>query len=481
MCVGTGVVPPSSELKLPIDLPDMRVGRVVRRYSVYSHFYFIDITFGGIASGTVLPVIVRESLCPAFTYPPVRMGDIVRVFGEMEAERNCFEAHAIELFEKWDVNRFGVFQFRGPKYKSEDGERGEDRKLVVVLQCQSEVVKRVDDYLSKKINKHGYDVEESCTPLTVSNERLLLVWKRPSGTLTATKKICLEIYQDPIIRYAVSRVYTMDKQRTHTGLSVEEAMCALLNNTSIKQESHRVRIHAFPKFLDFAETHLLLKTCAPEVVFSPTNYTHVLVVLYANGIFYLSYLEKPLALGCGENMHQDSNQACLAVSKAAAKILEAVSRSGLNLQGLTALDIGAAPGGWSYYLKNVALCDRVIAVDMGALAAPIPEGVEHWRMKGQEAIDILASKSFLIDIYTCDMNVSPIEAVELFLQAIPLMQVSGVAIITFKRTEKNKAKWNALKAEGLRRLNTCEQVRSVEETHLIANTPNETTVVIRLA
>ncbi|KNC69563.1 ribosomal RNA large subunit methyltransferase J, partial [Sphaeroforma arctica JP610] len=40
-----------------------------------------------------------------------------------------------------------------------------------------------------------------------------------------------------------------------------------------------------------------------------------------------------------------------------------------------ALDIGASPGGWSYWLAD--RCATVVAVDPGALKAPIPSNVIH--------------------------------------------------------------------------------------------------------
>ena len=489
MCLAAEGKPPSAEENLPlIDLPDMRVGRVVRRYSVYSHFYFIEITFAGLEAGTVFPIIVKEAVCPSFSYLPVRVGDIIRVFGEMEPSGKCFEAHEIEHFGKWDVYRYGVFQFRScQQKKGENGSiiRYEERKLVLAVQCHVDVVNRVRIYLESKFE--GYDFQESCTPITVSDDRLLLAWKKKnSETKKSAKKIAQEILADPILRYAVSRIYNIDKQRLYMGLTAEEAICELLNNTTIEKESNRVRLHAFPKFIDFDETLEVLKSCAPSLVFAPTNFTHVMVVLYANGIVYLSYLEKELATGCGQYLHQDTNLACLSVSKAAAKILEAVSRMDIPTLGSkkTALDIGAAPGGWSYYLKNVCGYSRVIAVDMGALAAPIPAGVEHWRMKGQDAVNQLVSEcgigENLVDIFTCDMNVVLTETVDLFLQAIHVMAAQSVAILTFKRTEKNKGKWETLKAHGLALIRENQRVVSAEETHLIANTPNETTVLVTL-
>jgi 23S rRNA U2552 (ribose-2'-O)-methylase RlmE/FtsJ len=219
--------------------------------------------------------------------------------------------------------------------------------------------------------------------------------------------------------------------------------------------------------------------------FHPKKYDSVLNIFFADGFHYVSLVDKSEALGCGDHLY--SNTENVWVSKAAAKIREALARldrlvpKKSDLSGKTAIDVGASPGGWSYFLKSDRKCARVIAVDMGLLAEPIPHGVEHWKMKGNEAIDkLLSESSGFLHLYACDMNCDPIDSVQLFLRALVLLAPESLAVITLKRTERNKERWQKIKSECQKMLKESDRVKSVIEVHLVANTPNETTLLIDL-
>lgn len=86
---------------------------------------------------------------------------------------------------------------------------------------------------------------------------------------------------------------------------------------------------------------------------------------------------------------QSGSSIGVVISRAQHKIAEVFTVSGLvadmggpaMLQGVHALDIGASPGGWTYYLA--AACARVVAVDPGALADQVASApnVHHVRAK----------------------------------------------------------------------------------------------------
>eukprot|EP00948_MAST-09A_sp_MAST-9A-sp1_P001979 g1979.t1 len=89
-----------------------------------------------------------------------------------------------------------------------------------------------------------------------------------------------------------------------------------------------------------------------------------------------------------------------------------------------ALDIGSAPGGWSYELALLKDIDKVYSVDPGELLKPIPPKVIHFQKKVQDAIasrfkrsgDVLDNESKEIvkfDIVVCDMNAHPMEALRI--------------------------------------------------------------------
>jgi hypothetical protein len=274
---------------------------------------------------------------------------------------------------------------------------------------------------------------------------------------------------------------------TSSGLTVEDAIQAL---TSVLLESGDAvcRIHAYPKNIDLEIVGSVL--LPKKVQFHPKNFNSVLNIIFADGSFHASLVPKEACAGCGDHLTDYSTTGSLTVSKAAAKIREALVRLDRsvpiksNLEGKTAIDIGASPGGWSYFMRIDRRCSRVISVDMGLLAQPIPEGVEHWRMKGADAIDRLLNDSInhsSIHLYACDMNCDPNDSVSLFMRAQPLMATESIAVITFKRTERNKERWGTIKSKCIAMLRSSGRITNLTEVHFIANTPNETTVLIELA
>jgi 23S rRNA U2552 (ribose-2'-O)-methylase RlmE/FtsJ len=238
--------------------------------------------------------------------------------------------------------------------------------------------------------------------------------------------------------------------------------------------------------------NLIGQQLIPAFAFHPKSFNSVLNIVFADGFYFASVVQKSIAPSCGEHLSELQSNESLNVSKAAAKIREALLRISYNkslekraeISGKVCIDVGASPGGWSYFLRTTLGASRVIAVDMGKLAEPIPEGVEHWRMKGEDAISQLlnsdAKNNQIINLYCCDMNCNPMDSVQLFLRALPLMAPGSGAVITLKRMERNAQRWLELKTACISVLTDNEAIQLVEEVHLIANTPNETTLLIAL-
>jgi hypothetical protein len=251
-------------------------------------------------------------------------------------------------------------------------------------------------------------------------------------------------------------------------------------------ESISIRVHAFPKQIPIEKIARSIISILP-VKFDPRNFSHTLSIVYVNGLWYGSV--SPSSSLVGTHLYRGGSSESLEISKASQKLFEAFLRIDdlwgpqfTDLTNKTAIDIGASPGGWSYCMAIEKNAKRVIAVDNGLLSHPKPSSVEHWKMKGEEAIfELLSnpSNSNTISCYTCDMNADCGQTVELFLESIPLMAKNSIAILTFKKTIKNKEKWEEKKNEAILRL-TAGNIGQVEEVHLIANTPNETTILVRL-
>jgi hypothetical protein len=467
-------------------------GRVVRRYSTYSQFYFLQVVWPGLSEDSIFPVIVRTDSDKIL--PRVRPGDVVRISGQMidhvsEFYSNrCFEADSVEVIESWDNKTMGVFEFtvmqpRGEKahnisiYKS-------SKHLGIAIQCQVDVIDRVDEYmrLIYGVRDSGITIRRSVAASSLGNDRLLLVEHEAVLGEEALHEFATKLIGDPVLTYVIKRIYIFPPSSTVTGVTLEETLKNLLSQEGIREAGKVCRIHGYPKNIDMSTIGRVL---LPTYSFHPKSFSSVLNIAFIDGFYFASAVPKTVAVACGDHICEFSSTDSLNVSKAAAKIREALVRLGdrARIEGKECIDVGASPGGWSYYLKTEKNAARVVAVDMGKLADPIPNGVEHWRMKGQEAIsDLLRQKSYKqFYLYACDMNCDPLDSVTLFIEALPLMADESWAVITLKRTERNKQRWEELKIACKNKLSEkSHDIESIHEVHLIANTPNETTLLIEI-
>jgi len=122
------------------------------------------------------------------------------------------------------------------------------------------------------------------------------------------------------------------------------------------------------------------------------------------------------------------------ISRAEFKLLEAIEAFGLTLRpGLRALDLGAAPGGWSRVLAGQEI--EVIAVDPAALdtrCAGVGR-ITHHRLLAEEFIRTHATERF--DLLLNDMRMDPLPSAEIMAGAAPLLAPSGHGLITLKLGE----------------------------------------------
>lgn len=125
------------------------------------------------------------------------------------------------------------------------------------------------------------------------------------------------------------------------------------------------------------------------------------------------------------------------ISRAKFKLLEAEQQFNCPLdQFKHALDIGAAPGGWSSLLLERGL--RVTAVDPATLD---PSIIHHPRMTflQRNASQVsFAERSF--DLLVCDMSWSPRQMTRLVKELLPALTQGGKAIITVKLMHKKPLK-----------------------------------------
>lgn len=166
-------------------------------------------------------------------------------------------------------------------------------------------------------------------------------------------------------------------------------------------------------------------------------------------------------------------------SRAYFKLEEALDLAGVgDLEGKRALDLGAAPGGWTEVLLDRGAA--VVAVDPGALDTNVAArpGVRHVRKMFQHAAEDLEGELF--DAFVCDMCLhEPIHAVEALEACAPHLRPGALVVLAIKLTQpaKNTA-LNDRRAEPY-----VERLRpllyDVEAHHLLVSRTRERTVLGR--
>lgn len=124
------------------------------------------------------------------------------------------------------------------------------------------------------------------------------------------------------------------------------------------------------------------------------------------------------------------------ISRAEFKLLEAIECFSLELptDGL-AVDLGAAPGGWSKVLLEKGL--RVIAVDPANLSPVIENNPNLTHFKGL-AQSFLEKNDMAIDLLLNDMRMDTLDSIKITNDMAPCVKKGGLVIITFKLPKKGK-------------------------------------------
>ena len=121
------------------------------------------------------------------------------------------------------------------------------------------------------------------------------------------------------------------------------------------------------------------------------------------------------------------------ISRAKFKLLEAEERFGLDLASFdNAVDIGAAPGGWTSLLLERGL--SVTAIDPGDLDDRLLRNPNLTYMKKNAGDVKFAPDTF--DLLVCDMSWSPKQMAKLVKELLPALRSGGTAVITVKLMHK---------------------------------------------
>jgi len=121
------------------------------------------------------------------------------------------------------------------------------------------------------------------------------------------------------------------------------------------------------------------------------------------------------------------------VSRAEFKLLEALEVFDLSLPTSgTALDLGAAPGGWTRLFLEAGL--RVVAVDPAKLDPRLYNrpGLEHFRGYTEQYLEDALKRNRKFDVIANDMRVDAREASRALSQAAQCLRPDGIVISTLK-------------------------------------------------
>ncbi|SIQ41306.1 MULTISPECIES: SAM-dependent methyltransferase [unclassified Paenibacillus] len=171
----------------------------------------------------------------------------------------------------------------------------------------------------------------------------------------------------------------------------------------------------------------MLEQCGAE---PEQKHTEILVAVYASRDTLYAGIGTPAEMlsdwpGGAVRFQKEEGQ----ISRAKFKLLEAEREFGLDYASFrNAVDIGAAPGGWTSLLLERGL--RVTAIDPAEL---------HPSLLAYRTLTVLrknaAEVSFqpgAFDLLVCDMSWSPMQMTKLVLDLVPALQQGGTAIVTVK-------------------------------------------------
>lgn len=160
------------------------------------------------------------------------------------------------------------------------------------------------------------------------------------------------------------------------------------------------------------------------------------------------------------------------ISRAEFKLLEALELFGINLaDGMHALDLGAAPGGWTRILRRHGL--YVTAVDPAALDARLAKDrrITHVRTTAQAYLESPTPCDVLVN----DMKMDSEQSAALMVESAACLRAGGDALLTLKLPE-NDSEWLPRIAQSMDILEKAYQV--VGKRQLFHNR-NEITVYMK--
>jgi len=294
----------------------------------------------------------------------------------------------------------------------------------------------------------------------------LLLFSLDSKTRDETIEfIQTNIFNHPFLLRHVSRLYLVDT--LVDSLEVIQDKNAWKN---ILDSDLSFRLHVDPVKMQ----EPIAKSIDENVKLSPTEYTHLFTIIPMENFCLIGFEEASF-----DYVHMWKNQPDYgAICKAYYKIRECHLRNlfELNPETTTAVDVGAAPGGWTQYLGPY--CKKLFAIDP-AIMKYEAENVVHLKMKVQDSLEILGDQ--VIDLVVDDVITShPKDSLHIVEPIVRHLKVGGYLVLTLKLGGRNDNYVNSLLDWFRHHVNAIMPYMHIEQiVHLFANTNFERTVIAK--
>ena len=377
----------------------------------------------------------------------------------------------------------------------------------IVLQVNKAHAERAVQYI---LDRYGVTTIKSAHLTTAERKR-----QRPDLVMMVqadeaeVPRILSELKRDEAIAIALRRAYAV----TYCSTFYEDCMSYLAAEVEKRSASSgegrppavSVRAQCYPpsheaklidwlvarngKILDAAEGGPSELKIEPK----PQAYDFLLMTVLAEGYYYCGVAgpaDPAFSYGHMPTKHLKDDAVC----RAYYKLQELSLRTGVfdaqqrldsseTTQRRVAMDVGAAPGGWSTYLASHAGFGTVYAVDPGAMDPSLPASIVHMPVRADAAVAELLSRGLqgTVACYACDMNCPTSTTVDIFLSALPLLARDAIVVLTLKNFDGALFTWKQnCELAAQRVAAACGVERGdVKIIHLIANGPAEVTLLAR--
>lgn len=445
------------------------VGRVSSRRKQRKTVVFLDLVvprsvlFEGVQYFKVELKLESEDPEVQHTHRDIFPGDVVRARGKRNEEEwgtprdwvLDMIPDEVEVVERWSVlNPRGIACLMDKTDKLSNSPILQGDGSFIIMQANEPHKDRLCEYFSET---YAVELEKSASGMHSADWVLAL----PCGQKWPLDDKVLNSPNSP-----VHRLYVVTSVWPTLAAAVEE-----LRRLAEAQSVERLRIACYPSSLT---EQVVTHTSLADIPMNPKQPTHFGSIVYFHGGYAVGVdPTPPVVTGPLEPVPAH-------ICKAYYKVEEVSLRMGWSeaLDGGVALDVGAAPGGWSWCLTEVFGMRQAFAIDPGMLVLPHASSrIEHLAMLDHEALPILRERGVQVDLYCCDANVFPSKALDIFcaFRDSGMVREGARVVVTLKNMCKNKAEWSETLSEQLARFKSaCPDGRQV---HLLANTKFETTII----